>query len=701
MYQIFADDNCIYDDKIPYADNNVLEPKLEMEQSCAGKLSFKMQPAHYAYQLIERLKTDITVKKNGDVLWTGRVINESDDFLNNRNFECEGSLAFLNDVSQPPHEFTNASVYSYIDSVLSVYNSVMPISRKFMRGAITHAQTISITKTTNYEKTLESLNWLVNEYGGFFQVRYVSGNMFLDYLGSYTHTSTQEIRFGENLLDFTKSFDCNEFATVILPLGARITNTEGDDENQNISIDERVTIKSVNEGSPYLISAARNTYGWIEKVVTFDDVEDPSVLKSYGLSYLSDAQFEKMEIEITALDMKYLSADMSSINLLDNVRAVSKPHGMDHIFPVQKMTIPFDHPENATVTLGNALKNSLTNVNNKINTDLVEKIRQLPSETSILDAALFNANVILNQATTGYVTITHNNDGTDAIYISDQRGYEPGDNANVWRWNMNGLAFSNNGGLTWTGPCITNDGGIVGTYIVGGSISGDKITAHSITTDQISSTYTNAINNAISTLSNDIDGLTLTYQTNGDMAGILKLNRNGVQVISDVSINMTGAVTFTSLETAGASIINGDNITTGSIKGRNIYLNRTDDLDPSAIYFEHGGSPYAMFRLDNNGAGTEVESTSRLYLQTMDTNTSIKIESSAGTSIVANRIYEQGKRYITLESGGFYDNYTWVPGAINIGNYSTHTQASSNQCQINLWGNVNVNGYPIGTARFG
>lgn len=697
MYQIFADDNCIYDDKIPYADNNVLEPKLEMEQSCAGKLSFKMQPAHYAYQLIERLKTDITVKKNGDVLWTGRVINESDDFLNNRNFECEGSLAFLNDVSQPPHEFTNASVYSYIDSVLSVYNSVMPISRKFMRGAITHAQTISITKTTNYEKTLESLNWLVNEYGGFFQVRYVSGNMFLDYLGSYTHTSTQEIRFGENLLDFTKSFDCNEFATVILPLGARITNTEGDDENQNISIDERVTIKSVNEGSPYLISAARNTYGWIEKVVTFDDVEDPSVLKSYGLSYLSDAQFEKMEIEITALDMKYLSADMSSINLLDNVRAVSKPHGMDHIFPVQKMTIPFDHPENATVTLGNALKNSLTNVNNKINTDLVEKIRQLPSETSILDAALFNANAILNQATTGYVTITHNNDGTDAIYISDQRDYEPGDNANVWRWNMNGLAFSNNGGLTWTGPCITNDGGIVGTYIVGGSISGDKIQAHSITTNELDSTYVNGINNSISQIANGLNGLTLSYTAaSPGTTSKISLNKNGIEMSS-----VGGVVSFTDLSTGGSTTINGDNITTGAINGRNIYLNRTDDVDPSAIYFEHGGSPYAMFRLDNNGAGTEVESTSRLYLQTMDTNTSIKIESSAGTSIVANRIYEQGKRYITLESGGFYDNYTWVPGAINIGNQNTYGQASSNQCQINLWGNVNVNGYPIGTARFG
>lgn len=697
MYQIFADDNCIYDDKIPYADNNVLEPKLEMEQSCAGKLSFKMQPTHYAYQLIERLKTDITVKKNGDVIWTGRVINESDDFLNNRNFECEGSLAFLNDVSQPPHEFTNASVYSYIDSVLSVYNSVMPISRKFMRGAITHAQTISITKTTNYEKTLESLNWLVNEYGGFFQVRYVSGNMFLDYLGSYTHTSTQEIRFGENLLDFTKSFDCNEFATVILPLGARITNTEGDDENQNTSIDERVTIKSVNEGSPYLISAARNTYGWIEKVVTFDDVEDPSVLKSYGLSYLSDAQFEKMEIEITALDMKYLSADMSSINLLDNVRAVSKPHGMDHIFPVQKMTIPFDHPENATVTLGNALKNSLTNVNNKINTDLVEKIRQLPSETSILDAALFNANVILNQATTGYVTITHNNDGTDAIYISDQRNYQPGDNANVWRWNMNGLAFSNNGGLTWTGPCITNDGGIVGTYIVGGSISGDKIQAHSITTNELDSTYVNGINNSISQIANGLNGLTLSYTAaSPGTTSKISLNKNGIEMSS-----VGGVVSFTDLSTGGSTTINGDNITTGSINGRNIYLNRTDDTNPSAIYFEHGGSPYAMFRLDNNGAGTEVESTSRLYLQTMDTNTSIKIESSAGTSIVANRIYEQGKRYITLESGGFYDNYTWVPGAINIGNQNTYGQASSNQCQINLWGNVNVNGYPIGTARFG
>lgn len=57
---------------------------------------------------------------------------------------------------------------------------------------------------------------------------------------------------------------------------------------------------------------------------------------------------------------------------------ISRPHGLDRVFPVTKLEIPLDSPENTQFTLGDTVQTSLTSVNNQISAAILEKIEGLP-----------------------------------------------------------------------------------------------------------------------------------------------------------------------------------------------------------------------------------------------------------------------------------------------------------------------------------
>lgn len=102
MYSIYADGVCIYSDVFALESMKVLSPKLVLEDNGAGSLSMKLPPMNVGYESIIRMITDISVQKDGEEIWAGRVLSESKDFWNNRDLYCEGEMAFFNDSSQPP-----------------------------------------------------------------------------------------------------------------------------------------------------------------------------------------------------------------------------------------------------------------------------------------------------------------------------------------------------------------------------------------------------------------------------------------------------------------------------------------------------------------------------------------------------------------------------------------------------------------------
>lgn len=469
MYNIYADGVCIYSDVFALEATKALNPKLILEDCSAGSLTITLPTKNVGYNTVERLNTDITVEKDGQEIWMGRVLSENKDFWNNRVLYCEGQLAFFNDSTQPPKKYSGYTVRGYLEALIDIHNSKVSANRQIQLGAVTVYDESTPDYFTNFEKTIASLNGLIERYGGHMRIRRENGIGYLDYLKECPNTCTQTIQMGVNLLDFTKSWDMSEFATVIVPLGAR------QEESAIDELDDYLTVKSVNNGSPYVQSAeAVSAYGWIEKTVNWDDETDPEELLRKAQEYLSELQFDNMQLELSALDMHYLNAHTEDVKLLDEIRVVSYPHGLDRLFPVTKLEIPLDSPEQTQFNLGSTVKTSLTAVNDKTNAEILDKIDKLPKAHNILQEAKDNATAIMNMATTGFITITKDEYGSETLYISNTRDYTDADK--LWKWNMNGLGYSSDGGVTY-GLAITMDGAIVADFITAGVLNGNVIRA--------------------------------------------------------------------------------------------------------------------------------------------------------------------------------------------------------------------------------
>ena len=524
MYQVFADDILIYDDTRMESTLKLVNPKLSISDSAAGSFTMTVPQNNPGYDMIQRMTTTIRVIKEGEQLWEGRLLQESFDFYNQRKLTCEGELAYLNDVVLPQHVWSYSGVNgplmvkAFLISIIGEYNSKARSDRQFTVGVvdvepyriISNLTPNTFERTTNYETVIECINnQLIGKLGGHIRVRHETEDgadiRYIDYLKDdslYFNTNSQIIRFGKNLMDFTRSFDSTKYATVVIPLGAKLNDEDipsGEAKVDDLSY--YLTVKSADDDSaghesnePYhaansmyiVCDEAVTNYGRIEQTVHFDDIDNANILALRGELYLTDTQFDTVVIELTAFDLHYLNPEMEPVKIGDRIRVVSEPHAMDRLFPVTKLEIPLDQPDNTKFVLGDEIKMSLTAVTNKTNAEVREQIQTEYEvdlsgiEASILGQAISHVDSAMSQQLNGYVTILTSGSGSgthsDAIYISNQQ-YNTSTSSfptgtKYWRWNYNGLGFYN--GSSWV-TAMTMDGTILGERIAAGSITADKI----------------------------------------------------------------------------------------------------------------------------------------------------------------------------------------------------------------------------------
>ncbi len=494
MYSVYGDGICIYNDVYLTGTINALTPKLNLADNTAGTLEITLPVGNAGYDKLKRLSSEIVVKRYDDEIWAGRIISEKKNFQNSRILNCEGELAYFNDTTQPPTEYDEYTVYNFIEALLKLHNSKVTNDKQFEMGVITVTAEDPISVVTNDEITLEIISeHLIDKFGGHIRIRrsYDEDGIlhrFFDYLEDYPNTNGQVIRFGQNLLDFTCNWDVSEYATVIMPRGTQL------DISENPSIDTYLDVSGATEEvqSPYshpsesryvFNDVAVETYGRIEVVVDWDDITDPNELLQKAVKYLEEEQFEDMVIEVSAVDLRYLSKDVQPINLLDEVRCISHPHGMNKLFAVTELSIQLDNPTNSTYTLSDTEKvSSPTTSAKNANTGIIERIAE--NERTVLDKAKANATSIMNMATQGYVTIIKDKTYSECLTISSERAnvaYDPKNNTwkkgtKLWKWNINGLAyFDYDKEDPDCGVAITMDGAIAANFITTGTMSADRI----------------------------------------------------------------------------------------------------------------------------------------------------------------------------------------------------------------------------------
>lgn len=463
MYRVLCDGLPIYDLRDEAL--VLIEPKVTLEVNTAGTFTFKIPPGHPQYDLPVKMLSCVQVFQDEIEIFNGRPTEVKIDFYNRKYISCEGQLAYLNDTIQRPGEYHNMTVRGYLETLIAAHNEQVDESKQFKVGIVTvKDNNDSLYRYTNYNSTMKEIKEdLVDDLGGYLRVRNVNGVAYLDYIEDYENVNTQSIQFGENLLDFSRNTDVTDIATAIIPLGAKL------EESPIAALEQRLTIEEVNGGSDCIQNdAAVKAYGFVVKTVTWDDVKTPEMLLSKGKKWLTDNQFDQMTLEVKAVDLHYTDEEIECFKLGDKILVHSALHGLDKYFPLTKMTIQLNNLASNTFTLGTIVNNSLT-AKTQSTASTVDKAKEtIPVASSIVKEAIDQATALITAATHGHVVTTANEQ-----LIMDTNDVNTA--KKVWRWNMNGLGYSNTGYNGTYFAAITMDGQILGDRLVGNSVSAEKI----------------------------------------------------------------------------------------------------------------------------------------------------------------------------------------------------------------------------------
>lgn len=373
MYKVTCDGKPLHDTYLQSL--KIADGELTLELGKTGAFEFVIYPNHPYYDFVKPVVSIIEVSRNEQSIFRGRALNIKYGFHNEKQVYCEGELAFLLDSIVLPHAYYGSFV-QYLDYILSVHNEQVEPEKRFEVGDRTVADfyPFDITEEFNFLTSFETINQrMVESSGGYLQARHKNGTMYLDLLAPEVdigNVSAQKIRLGKNLLDIQKEIEGSEVFSGILPLGAKLGETEN-----------RVNIYNVNGGSYFITNdAAVAAYGKIFKVVIFEDITSASELLSKARVYLAEKFASVNTIEITAADLSGANPDLDSFNVGQWVEVVSDMHFDEpQTFLINKMEIKISNPAATKITVGRTkqgLTDRLGNVTDDIG-NLLSRIQDV------------------------------------------------------------------------------------------------------------------------------------------------------------------------------------------------------------------------------------------------------------------------------------------------------------------------------------
>lgn len=251
------------------------------------------------------------------------------------------------------------------------------------------------------------------------------------------------------------------------------------------------------EGEFLKLDSAVNLYGRIEQTVTWSEVDDPVTLLRLAEAYLEDYQYTEMELTVKVIDLYYISTTenpYTAYNFLDKVDCKSEPHNLKTNFVITEMKIPFDNPENMTLSLKRNTTVGYGANGDSVRSGIISAAgSQVVSKNNLLKLAKENAAALMDMNSNGFVSfippveVTDNasltpnkipttdinrNDRIAEVWITDD--IDPNEATNRWRWNINGLCHQSRDSISsnWDPPnvAITMDGAIVADFITTGRL---------------------------------------------------------------------------------------------------------------------------------------------------------------------------------------------------------------------------------------
>ena len=352
---------------------------------------------------------------------------------------------------------TKRAAQSFGEWILARTNYVSPFS---------FVSSIATTKSARYvrKNPVEAImgtesNSMVNLFGGELQ----RDNFTINLLTRLGQDRGLKLIVGKNITGIQMTIDENELYTRILPLGfdgLMLPETYVDSPLINQYPTPKVRKYEFSE-IKYDPSG--------EDESAYSDIQDAYQALRDAVNELYANGIDKPQINI-AIDWIELSKtkeyeqfqNLETIRLGDTLRA--NLLGLDYETRVIGITYNVLANRVDSFTIGEVKPNIATTLNN------IEKAVESVDTSSILDAARESATDLINSALVSNIYLDYE---TGNLYIMDTDN--PQTARKLWRWNLNGLGYSDEGINGTYDVAMTMDGSIVANMITTGELNAELI----------------------------------------------------------------------------------------------------------------------------------------------------------------------------------------------------------------------------------
>ena len=361
----------------------LLNPQFTLEVNTVGGGSFTIYNNHPYYDKLLKKKSIIELSDEFGVIFRGRTTNDTVDFDNGKAVDLEGAMAFFNDsIIRPfafPDDFLTDAAYIaaaengnviefFIAWLIDQHNAqVQPFQRlKLGNVTVTDPNNYLSRSSTGYARTWETLKNKLFEssLGGKLCIRYEDDGNYIDYLAKFELDNTQDIVFGENMLDLSNTSDATATYSAIIPLGAEIESDAETEDGTKVKYtvnikdlpDGNVTDDIVKQGDTLYSKSAVEAFGWVyapTSETTWGDVTEARNLQTKGAEWLSGKGVKLSNtIEVVAVDLHFTDKEIRSFRIYRNIRVHSTPHGLSDVYELTKLDLDIMNPQNTKIAAG-------------------------------------------------------------------------------------------------------------------------------------------------------------------------------------------------------------------------------------------------------------------------------------------------------------------------------------------------------------
>lgn len=315
------------------------------------------------YRKVEPVKNMIIVKNTltNSVVFEGRVREVVNAMSNmNETLHCESLLAYLYDSYQIYRGMGNDPVEVYFRLIIEQHNRTVEAHKRFKVGLVTVVNsTDNVYRGINYTSTMDLIkDKLINRLGGYLRYRRVNGELVIDYLKEIGEVSETPLQLSKNLVNATKNLKSDELVTRIVPVGAEIETEDEPESSPNVDITRpRITIGDVNGGVLHLDdSELIKRFGVISKVVDWNDVNIPSILKQKGQNFLDNQRVFLTTWNIDAIELGLIDKRFEEFVIGNSYPIINPYLSSVETLQVIERSIDINNPQRSNLTIGNGAK---------------------------------------------------------------------------------------------------------------------------------------------------------------------------------------------------------------------------------------------------------------------------------------------------------------------------------------------------------